>query len=728
MPFFSDRKFELMTPFQPTGDQPQAIERLVESIGEGRRSQVLLGVTGSGKTFTMANVIARVNRPTLILSHNKTLAAQLFSEFREFFPNNAVEYFVSYYDYYQPEAYIPNTDTYIEKDAQINDEIDKLRHSATRSLLERNDVIIVSSVSCIYGLGSPEAYQGQLLYLETGAKLKRQDALRKLVDIQYKRNDVDFHRGTFRVRGDVVEIFPPYEEERAIRVEFFGDEIESISEIDPLRGVRLQKLPKVTLYPGSHYVTTSDIRTRATETIRNELRERLQELQALGKAVEAQRLSQRTLFDLEMMEELGYCQGVENYSRHLTGRAPGDAPPTLLEYFPKDWLLIVDESHVTIPQIGGMYRGDRARKMTLVEHGFRLPSALDNRPLNFQEWEGIVKQALYVSATPGDYELDQTGGEVVEQVIRPTGLLDPIVELRPASSQVDDLLGEIRKRVERNERVLVTTLTKRLAEDLTNYYAGQGVKVKYLHSDIDTIERVEILRDLRLGAFDVLIGINLLREGLDLPEVSLVGILDADKEGFLRSFRSLIQTIGRAARNSDGRVILYADRKTESIIRAMDETVRRRQRQEEYNTEHGITPQTIKKAVRHLLPEELSSGDSGDAKKDRAAYTKQVLGTGRRASVLRPPSLAGAELGVAQKWRAAESAALMAELDHLDPTDVLEKIRELGGDYFKDVRSIDSMMVGMEKDMRIAAAALDFEKAADLRDRVQRLKVLALKI
>ncbi|MFB0505371.1 MAG: excinuclease ABC subunit UvrB [Thermodesulfobacteriota bacterium] len=595
------KAFKLVAEFQPTGDQPQAIEKLSTGVLEGKKHQVLLGVTGSGKTFTMANVIERVQKPTLVISHNKTLAAQLYGEFKDLFPENAVEFFVSYYDYYQPEAYIPSTDTYIEKDTSINDEIDKMRHSATRSLLDRNDVIIVASVSCIYGLGSPEAYHGLLLFLERGATVPREKILNKLVEIQYERNDIDFHRGTFRVRGDVVEVFPAYEENRAIRIELFGDEVEAISEIDPLRGKVAESLDKIAIYPGSHYVTTQERMQSAIENIHIELAERLEELRSQDKLLEAQRLEQRTRFDLEMLQELGYCPGIENYSRHLTGRRPGEPPPNLLDYFPGDFLLIIDESHVSIPQLVGMYRGDRSRKETLVEYGFRLPSALDNRPLNFPEFEDRIHQVMYVSATPGNYELEQARGEVVEQIIRPTGLIDPDITVKGARNQVDDLLEEVRKRVEKGERVLVTTLTKRMAEDLTEYYADLGVRVKYLHSEIDTLERVEIIRDLRLGKFDVLIGVNLLREGLDIPEVSLVAILDADKEGFLRSTKSLIQTCGRAARNVSGKVIMYGDLITQSMGMALEETRRRRKIQEEFNRAHKITPTSIRKSIKNIL-------------------------------------------------------------------------------------------------------------------------------
>ena len=592
-----ERQFRLVSEFRPQGDQPQAIEKLVQGIEKSKRDQVLLGVTGSGKTFTMANVIARINKPTLVIAPNKTLAAQLYNEFRELFPDNAVRYFVSYYDYYQPEAYVPSTDTYIEKDASINDEIDKLRHSATKALLERSDTLIVASVSCIYGLGSPEAYFDMMVYLEEGSRIQRDQMLRKLVDIQYQRSDFDFHRGTFRVRGDIVEIFPAYEDSSALRIEFFDEQIETIHEIDPIRGKVQRRVDKACIYPASHYVTGEDRMKQATQDIRLELKGRLEELRAEHKLLEAQRLEQRTLYDLELLEEMGFCPGIENYSRHLTGRKPGEPPPTLLSYFPNQFLLFIDESHVTVPQIGGMYRGDRSRKETLVEYGFRLPSALDNRPLNFSEFEACLDQAVYVSATPARYELDKSRGAVVEQLIRPTGLTDPEVIVRPARNQVDDLLEEIRKRAERKERVLVTTLTKRMAEDLTDYYQDLNVKVRYLHSDIETLERVEIIRQLRMGVFDVLVGINLLREGLDLPEVSLVAILDADKEGFLRSDRSLIQTIGRAARNVYGTVILYADSITDSMRLAMDETNRRRSLQAAFNKKHGITPQTVIKSL-----------------------------------------------------------------------------------------------------------------------------------
>lgn len=653
--------FVLKSEFKPRGDQPAAIAKIVENLKAGKRDTVLLGVTGSGKTFTTAQVIAQLNRPALILAPNKTLAAQLYSEYKELFPDNAVEYFVSYYDYYQPEAYIPASDTFIEKDSAINDQIDQLRHSATRSLLSRRDVLIVASVSCIYGLGSPEIYREMVIELQQGKPQRRDELLMHLVEIQYERNDYDFHRGTFRVRGDIVEIFPAFEVSDAYRVSFWGDEVEKLHRIDPITGKVLEELKTVTIFPGSHYVTERDMLKRAVRSIQDELQVRLQQLKSLNKLVEAQRIESRTYYDIEMLEEVGYCNGIENYSRHLTGRKPGEPPPTLLEYFPEDFLLFIDESHVTVPQVGGMYRGDRARKEVLVEHGFRLPSALDNRPLNFSEFESLIHQVVYVSATPGKYEMDKVRGEVVQQIIRPTGLIDPHIVIKPARGAVEDLYGEVKKVVEKGQRVLITTLTKRMAEDLTEYYQKMGIKVQYLHSDIDAIERVEILRQLRLGQFDVLVGINLLREGLDIPECALVGILDADKEGFLRSERSLIQTIGRAARNVEGRVILYADKMTDSINYAVTETERRRKIQEAYNVEHNITPATVKKNIQ-------SSLYSGE---DKDYFSPAKLETGKET---------------------IDQKALPKQIDRL------------------------------EKMMKAAAKNLDFEKAAELRDRINTLK------
>jgi excinuclease ABC subunit B len=655
-------EFKIVSDFEPKGDQPQAIRKLVAGAQEGQKHQVLLGVTGSGKTFTMANMIAELQKPTLVIAPNKTLAAQLFQEFRSLFPENAVEYFVSYYDYYQPEAYVPTTDTYIEKDASINDLIDQMRHSATRSVLTRRDTIVVASVSCIYGLGSPETYQGMIVLVEDQKEISRDNLLARLVEIQYQRNDYDFHRGTFRVRGDVVEIFPAYEDDKAIRVEFFGDLVDSIAEIDPLRGRVLRKLRHINIFPGSHYVTPQERLKIAMRSIQEELTVRLQELQARRQLLEAQRLEQRTHYDIEMLQEMGYCTGIENYSRHLDGRKPGEPPYTLLDYFPKEALFFIDESHITVPQLNGMYWGDRTRKETLVEYGFRLPSALDNRPLSFAEFEARVPQAVYVSATPAEYELKKGQGRIVEQIIRPTGLIDPEVEVKPARYQVDDLLQEIQKRVVRQERVLVTTLTKRMAEDLTSYYSALGIKVKYLHSDIETLERMEIIRDLRLGKFDVLVGINLLREGLDLPEVSLVAILDADKEGFLRSATSLIQTFGRTARNVFGKVILYADTRTESMKKAVAETNRRRKIQEGYNRKHGITPETIRKAIPDIL-------------------------------------------------------ASIYEADYVTVPVAAEK----AGEYVS-LWEIPKLISRLKKEMRAAASKLDFEKAAEIRDRIKDLE------
>ena len=654
-------KFDLHAPYVPLGDQPAAISQLVDGIKEGKRHQTLLGATGTGKTFTVSNVVTEINKPTLVIAHNKTLAGQLYSEFKEFFPNNAVEYFVSFYDYYQPEAYVPHTDTYIEKDATINDEIDKLRHSATSALFERNDVLIVASVSCIYGLGSPEEYGKHVVSLRTGMEIGRNDLLRRFVDIQYSRNDISFTRGTFRVRGDVVELFPASQDEHCIRIEFFGDEIDRIREVDALTGEILGEREHVAIFPASHFVTGEEKMVKAIANIEAELEERLVLLRKEDKLLEAQRLEQRTRYDLEMMREMGFCSGIENYSRHLTLRPAGATPYTLLDYFPEDFLLIIDESHVTLPQIRGMYNGDQARKQVLVDHGFRLPSAMDNRPLMFDEFQRYVNQAIYVSATPGPYELEHTP-EMVEQIIRPTGLLDPVIEVRPIEGQIDNLIDEINERTKRNERVLITTLTKKMSEDLTDYLKEVGIKVQYLHSEIKTLERIEIIRELRLGTYDVLVGINLLREGLDIPEVSLVTILDADKEGFLRSERALIQTIGRAARNSEGRVIMYADRYTDSMKKAIDETARRREIQIAYNEKHGITPTTIKKEVRDVI-----------------------------------------------------RATQVAE----DEISVLEKVTK-GKKLSKDDRV--KLLATLEKEMKEAAKALDFERAAELRDTILELK------
>ncbi len=654
--------FTLNSDFLPKGDQPKAIEALSEGVFQGKRHQVLLGVTGSGKTFSLANVIAHVQKPTLVIAHNKTLAAQLYREFKNFFPNNAVEYFVSYYDYYQPEAYIPHTDTLIEKDSSINDAIDRMRHAATRSLLERNDIVIVASVSCIYGLGSPEAYHGMLVFLEVGKTAERDAVLRKLVEIQYERNDFNFYRGTFRVRGDLIEIFPASSEQHAIRVEFFGETVDAIYEVDPLRGEIVRSLEKIAIYPGSHYVVSPERLMKALEIIEEELQNRIQYFNDRKMLLEAQRIEQRAGFDMEMIREIGYCQGIENYSRHLSGREQGQPPPTLLDYFPQDFLMIIDESHATVPQIGGMSAGDYARKKNLVDYGFRLPSAIDNRPLTFNEFEGMMRSVIYVSATPGPYELKRSSGSVVEQVIRPTGLIDPEIIIRPARGEVDDLIEEIRKRVAHSERVLVTTLTKRMAEDLCEYYQEIGIQVRYLHSDINTLERMEIIRDLRLGKFDVLIGINLLREGLDIPEVSLVAILDADKEGFLRSHRSLIQTAGRAARNLSGQVLMYADEITGSMRMAINETNRRRKIQERYNLEHNIKPESIRKGIPEAFRQE-------------------------------------------------------GERDYLIPTEVAEEKA-----LYIPKGEREKLIASLQKEMQKAARLFEYEQAAGLRDRVKALK------
>jgi excinuclease ABC subunit B len=658
-------KFRLITSFSPKGDQPKAIKELTKGIEKRLRHQVLLGVTGSGKTFTIASVIANINKPTLVIAHNKTLAAQLYGEFKEIFPDSAVEFFVSYYDYYQPEAYIPTTDTYIEKDALINDDIDRMRHSATRAVLERRDTIVVASVSCIYGIGSPQDYMDMHLVIEEGMRTERDDILRKLVEMQYIRSDAEFSRGMFRARGDIVEVYPSFSLDKGIRIEFFGNDIDALHEFDPLTGEKIRKIEKIALFPNSHWITPKERLEPALKNIEREMEERIKYFLKMEKTLEAQRIEQRTRFDLEMLKEFGYCHGIENYSRHLSGRAPGEPPYTLIDYFPQDFLIVIDESHATVPQLGGMYEGDRSRKQTLVNYGFRLPSALDNRPLTFSEFEHRINQAIYVSATPGPYELGKAAGRVVEQIIRPTGLIDPKLSVRPVSGQVDDLLGEIRKRAERSERVLVTTLTKKMAEDLTDYYADLGVRARYLHSDIDTLERVEILRDLRLGNFDVLIGVNLLREGLDLPEVSFVAILDADKEGFLRSERSLIQTAGRAARNLNGEVILYADTITGSMQKALEETNRRRRIQEEYNKKMNVTPETVKSNIKDIL-------------------------------------------------------SSIYEADYWTVPAIAEERAEYGGE--------EETIKKLEAEMKEAAKRLEFERAAKIRDKIKEIKQKMIEI